>query len=124
VGLPLLKRLRLAVASPAGKQATALYFDRTTEIRHKRQGRCTYAIYELQQARYTTTKIRKLQQSICAKENIPLPPHLASVPKGELVTQVKNPGALSTRQLKTGRREFSCPLPDFNDRREAQGMIV
>jgi hypothetical protein len=120
VGIPLLKRLRLAAASPAAQQAKDAYFDRTTEIRQMTQGRCTCAIYGLQQARYTTTKIRELQQAICARENLPLPPHLAGLPEGELVTEATNAGALSTKHPKTGR----CPLPGFNDRREAKGMVA
>jgi len=56
VGLPSLKRLYLAEGSPATKQAKARHFD-------------------------TRTKVRELQLAICAKKKIPLPPHLACVPR-------------------------------------------
>ena len=64
VGLPALERLGLAVGSPAAEEANASYFG-------------------------TKTKIRELQQAICAKKNIPLPPHLAPIPNEELVTRVQ-----------------------------------
>jgi hypothetical protein len=56
VGLPSLKRLYLAEGSPAAAQAKAVYFG-------------------------TKAKIRDLQRAICAKQNIPLPPHLACIPQ-------------------------------------------
>ena len=54
VGLPSLRRLYLAEGSPAAKQTKASYFD-------------------------TKTRVRNLLRAICAKQNIPLPPHLACI---------------------------------------------
>ena len=62
VGLPTLERLFVEAGSPAADEANGSYFG-------------------------TKTKIRELQQAICAKKNIPLPPHLAPIPNEELVTR-------------------------------------
>jgi hypothetical protein len=117
VGLPKLKWLRLAAASPAAVEAKNTYFDQTEELRQMTQGRCTCAIYELQQARYTTTKIHELQRAICIKENIPLPPHLATIPAAEA-------GVLLATLFQPGNVEVGGLRPGLNDLSELQGMIV
>ena len=58
VGLSALKRLRLAVGSPAAAQAKAVYFN-------------------------TKARIRGLQRAICVEKNIPLPPHLDTASRGD-----------------------------------------
>jgi hypothetical protein len=124
VGIPLLKRLRLAEASPAAKQAKDAYFDRTTEIQQMTQGRCTCAVYELQRARYVTTKVRELQQAICAKDGIPLPTHLAPIQAGALTLRGVESDVLPIQDFQTAETGFGFPLHGSTERLEVQEMIA